>query len=388
MLDIIADRVGLDARVLERLSVEGTPGAGRNWWRVGASASIGLTGLALLVPNVTPLLAGDGPLLGVALATLGTLVTVGLVAAGGALYYSDFSGANAVRIAAWNLLGVVVLGAVMAVHVVHEGLLGAGLSSPAFTAGNVVAIGAAAHVIIGFYDARRVRAEQLARERRKLAVLNRVLRHNLRNEATVMLGHAENLLDGLDADSPLRPSAEKVREKASAVGGLADDTKEIMEAVERGSEPARPVDVGETIEGVAARTREAYPAATVTTEAPADLWIWADDGYAVALAELAANAVVHSEREAPTVHLAATVDGETGRVRTTVSDDGPGIPEHERAVVSGEAEITQLTHGSGLGLWVVRQTAEACDASLEFSERAAGGSAVSLAHHRCHRQPT
>lgn len=386
MIDIIADRVGVDTRLLDRLAVD-QPGGTWNWWRVGASASIVLTGLALLIPNVAPLVAGTGGPLGLVLAALGTLVTVGLVAAGAGLYYSGFSATNAVRIAAWNLLGVVVLGAVMAVHVVHEAQIGPGLVSPAFTVGNVVAIGAAAHVIIGFYDARRVRAEQLARERRKLAVLNRVLRHNLRNEATVMLGHAENLLDELDADSPLRPSAEKIHEKAGEVGGLADDTKQIMAAVERRSEPARPIEVGAALDRVAGRIREAYPAATVTVEAPEDLWIWADDGFEVGVEQLAENAVVHNDRESPTVRLEAAVDDRTGRVKTTVSDDGPGIPEHERSVVSGDAEITQLTHGSGLGLWVARQTADACDATLEFAEREDRGSSVSFAHHRCERRP-
>ena len=149
MIDIIADRVGVDTRLLDRLAVD-QPGGTWNWWRVGASASIVLTGLALLIPNVAPLVAGTGGPLGLVLAALGTLVTVGLVAAGAGLYYSGFSATNAVRIAAWNLLGVVVLGAVMAVHVVHEAQIGPGLVSPAFTVGNVVAIGAAAHVIIGF----------------------------------------------------------------------------------------------------------------------------------------------------------------------------------------------------------------------------------------------
>jgi signal transduction histidine kinase len=36
-----------------------------------------------------------------------------------------------------------------------------------------------------------------------------------------------------------------------------------------------------------------------------------------------------------------------------VRDDGPGLPEHERAVLDAETE-TALEHGSGLGLWLAR----------------------------------
>ncbi len=37
-----------------------------------------------------------------------------------------------------------------------------------------------------------------------------------------------------------------------------------------------------------------------------------------------------------------------------VSDNGPGLPEHERAVLFGDRPITQLRHSTGLGLWLTK----------------------------------
>ena len=206
--------------------------------RLAASLVVALTGLVLMVPNVSVLVAGDQPAIGYGLAAFGTLVSVGLVAAGYLLYESSFSAINAVRIAVWNVLGVVVLGLIMILLLVYQQSLGVAVVSVTFTVGNVLAIGAAAHVVIGFYDARRVRAEQLARERKRIAVLNRVLRHNLRNEATVLLGHAENLVENLD-DPELRDSAETIHERASVVGGLAADAGEVMDAYDTEFDPER-----------------------------------------------------------------------------------------------------------------------------------------------------
>ncbi|MFC6730101.1 ATP-binding protein, partial [Natronoarchaeum mannanilyticum] len=39
-------------------------------------------------------------------------------------------------------------------------------------------------------------------------------------------------------------------------------------------------------------------------------------------------------------------------VELRVSDDGPGVPSEERAVLSGEREIDPLHHTGGLGLWL------------------------------------
>ena len=51
-------------------------------------------------------------------------------------------------------------------------------------------------------------------------------------------------------------------------------------------------------------------------------------------------------------------------------DDGgrtrqPQRPDVEREVVTGEREITQLEHGSGLGFRVVRAVVDTCGGDLE-----------------------
>lgn len=66
-----------------------------------------------------------------------------------------------------------------------------------------------------------------------------------------------------------------------------------------------------------------------------------------------------------------------GRVDVTVTDDGPGVPEMERAVVSGETTIDQLNHGQGIGLWFVKWVADRSDGSLVF-EDCAEGAAVTI----------
>jgi signal transduction histidine kinase len=354
------------SRLFDRLGFgsppESVPGDGHSAARAVASGVISATGLVVLVPNLFPFLDGGGPV-AVVLGALGTAVSVGLIAVGGLLYVSGFSDRNAVRIAAWNLLGVVVLGGVMVAHAAAQNRLSGGIAPSMFTVGNLLAIGAAAHVIIGVYDARRVRAEQLARERRRTAVLNRVLRHNLRNEAQILRGHAE-IVASVPDETRLRASAETLKHSAETVGDLATRAKTITRERDRDPEEYRPRDPEAVLEAAVGDVSERFDA-DVAVDAPDDIGatVRASDGLRTALAELVENAVEHGD---PPVEASIRILPET--VEFTVTDGGDGIPTHERAVVADEAEITQLTHGSGLGLWVVRTVAEAHKGLISFSE--------------------
>ena len=345
--------------------------------RLVASGSVSLTGLALLVPHLAHV-AGGGPTVGLGLDAVGLLGSLGLFVVGVALARSGFTTTNVVRISVWNLLGVVVLGSVMGANLAYQRQLGTALHDPAFTVANLLALGAAAHVIIGFYDARRVRAEQLARERQKIAVLNRVIRHNLRNSATVLQGHADILAEGVDDDS-LTHSAEVVSQHAATIGSLADDAKRIIKIYERGSADSRARDVRELVQQVADDATRTFPSASVTVDAgdvADECWADVDSDLTLALAELVENAVEHSDTDTPSVDLSLAADDEW--VTLGVRDDGPGIPTHEKSALTGEAELTQLQHGSGLGLWVVRAVADVSHGVLGFEEPSTGGSHVTL----------
>lgn len=76
-----------------------------------ACGSSSPSGAGLLVPTASQLSAGSG--VGLGLAVLGTVVAVALVAGGGLLSRSTISTRNTVRIAAWSVLGIAVLGGVM-----------------------------------------------------------------------------------------------------------------------------------------------------------------------------------------------------------------------------------------------------------------------------------
>jgi signal transduction histidine kinase len=99
-----------------------------------------------------------------------------------------------------------------------------------------------------------------------------------------------------------------------------------------------------------------------------------------AIDELLRNAIDHAGREAPRVALDLTVEADDdGRRWATISvvDEGPGIPDVERAVLQ-RGEETALMHGSGMGLWLVYWVVTELGGEVAIEDREEGGSTVTV----------
>jgi PAS domain S-box-containing protein len=208
------------------------------------------------------------------------------------------------------------------------------------------------------------------RRRQRLEVLNRVLRHNLRNELTVISVHADDLagrLDGTAADQ-----AGAVASSADDLAGLAERAQEVERVMEAGDRPAERVDIAALVRAAVGGVRETHPDATVAVDAPEAAWVETKGGVLrPVVANLVENAVEHGGPPVE-VRVATTATG----VTITVADDGPGIPAAELAAIEAGAE-TDLTHGSGLGLWLVKWGVDILGGDL--SVETDGGTVVTVA---------
>lgn len=316
--------------------------------RLGSAAVVSMLGAALAVPTIGRIVTGGETLPGLALAGLGTVLALVLVAAGVLLAWAEFTPHHTLRISGWAILGTIVLGLVLALIALS------GVDLPVYAGATLLSVSAFAHVLIGVRDVQRIRAEDVARQREKLAVLNRLARHNLRHEAQLLVFAAGRLPDATD-----RPTREDV---AADVEAVAADLTEMNETLGQSQELIRSdtapstVDLSDLVAGAVADVREDHPDAAVEVSVPDGCRVVAGDQLQRAVAELIENAVQHAG-DAPDVRVQA--DRDRGRVTLRVVDDGPGIPEEERAVVTREVDIDQLAHSQGLGLWFVRWVMDA-----------------------------
>jgi signal transduction histidine kinase len=197
----------------------------------------------------------------------------------------------------------------------------------------------------------------------RLAVLDRVLRHNLRNNLNVVSGRASALIDHDDAT--VRESVAAVEEATRDVLDMANKARAFQHALEDAHDVAETVDVGAVAGTVATAVAEEHAAASVDCEVGVDgpVRVRGNEAVELALTELVENAIDHNPSETPSVRLTVTRTDDEARIG--VADDGPRIPDVEVAALDASVE-TPLEHASGLGLWLVRWTTTSFGGTLSF----------------------
>ncbi|WP_254862165.1 sensor histidine kinase [Halovivax gelatinilyticus] len=211
---------------------------------------------------------------------------------------------------------------------------------------------------------RRERAEQLQ-------VISHLLRHNLRNDMTVVRGYAEMIAE---ESSQYTEEIEAMVDRIDGLLATAAKTQPIVDVLTSHDDPTV-VDVADTVERAVRVVETRFDDVTIDRSISPVRAI----GIAKlerAIVELVENAVIHNDRSEPTISIAVRRESET--VTIEVADDGPPIPEMERDVLSDELTPEPLFHGTGLGLWLVQWIVRRSGGSLRFDDRKPRGNVVTI----------
>lgn len=209
-------------------------------------------------------------------------------------------------------------------------------------------------------------------DQRRIEMLNRVLRHNLRNTIGVVQGYLDLLR--VDTEGETREYVDNASEAAERIAAIAENVRDIERTfdADRSDIDYQAIDLMSVLDEAIERANTETTEATFRTDVDG-VTVYDDDLLQKAIAELVENAALHAG-DAPIVTVRASADDEVVTIR--IEDDGPGVPERERQVVSGEQGITQLDHSRGLGLWLAHYVVESLDGTLSFDDDHDGAAVV------------
>jgi len=213
--------------------------------------------------------------------------------------------------------------------------------------------------------------EQKERDR-QLQRLEQWLRHNIRNEVTVIHGMAEQIERGA---TDVTDAARHIREHAGKLVDQANHERTVIRLLSDPPDPIR-VDVSDAVERSVASVRRDSPDAEIELALAEDVTAMAVPEIAEAVGELVENAVRHSGEDSPQVRVDVSRDEDRAVVR--VADTGPGIPESERNHLLVDSDTSPLDHGTGLGLIFVHWVVRLSDGDITFAENDPRGSVVTV----------
>jgi len=268
--------------------------------------------------------------------------------------------------------------------------------------------------------------EAALREReQRLDVLNRVLRHNVRNEMSIIHNYADIIREFTD-DDQLESAAGTILAAGGELIDLSDKARQIRSAFDE-ADRRHGFDAAALVADAVDDVGGEFPDAEIHHAVPEGVTVVGLPALDTALENVLENACEHNDADEPRVEVDVTFDPEasperewpptldhdatapdedataagkeattadggdtdpldpgrlaegetTGLARIAVADDGPGIPAHEHEVLTA-GEETALEHGSGLGLWLVFWVVGKSGGELGFADNDPRGSIVTM----------
>ena len=210
---------------------------------------------------------------------------------------------------------------------------------------------------------------KLARRTEQLEALNRVVRHDIRNDMNVLHMWATELEGHVDEAGAA--ALEQILSSSRHIIELTKVAREFIESLGAEDElDMEPVALREVLSNEVNTQRGAYPDADfrIRGELPS-VTVRANGMLSSVFRNLLVNAVEHNDSATPTVTVSVTVRDQTVAVR--VADDGPGIADVLKDEIFGKG-TKGLSGGTGIGLYLVETLVESYGGDVRIADDGEG----------------
>jgi PAS domain S-box-containing protein len=212
---------------------------------------------------------------------------------------------------------------------------------------------------------RRAHSAAQARQTNLINVLNRVLRHNLRNSMAVIRGRTAHIAE----QYPEAGGTQTILDHCDRLIDLSHKARTLESVIIEEFDRER-----ESLQSILTTVRDSvtdeFQSATVSVECDAELTVAVRPSFATALYELIENAAKHA---GSSPEVSVSVVQIPNAIRIQIADNGPGLANTEQEVLTEGVE-RPLSHGSGLGIWMAYWIVTSHDGTIEAAVTSDGTS--------------
>lgn len=280
-----------------------------NGTRGDVRISYGVTAVGILLAGLVVLRAtmdGDGLVADVREGALAVVLATMVAVLGASIDQFDVRPGDGKRVFAWTLLGGAATAAATGWFVYFQAVEGTPVAEPVLAMTTPTALGTLSGAVVGIYDAeRRTALARIEAERENLALLNRLLGHNVRNGINVVQGRVDDLRRQ-SLDERERRNLAIIDRRAARIARLVERVRLLTGR----SRDLQPVALKPAVEAAAEAVRDAASEPyTIRTTVPAGTYVRADEGLSELIELLLVDVIERAGPAAPTVTVTATPRG-------------------------------------------------------------------------------
>jgi PAS domain S-box-containing protein len=214
------------------------------------------------------------------------------------------------------------------------------------------------------------------RREQKIEVLTRLLRHDIYNDMTVILGWLETLRDSVTGNQ--RSLVDRAQSASQHVIELTEVAREYVDVVTDEEEfSLRPMTASSTLHEELEAAQLLYPEASFDVDGDfVTESVRANELLGSVFRNVLNNAVQHNDSENPRVTVSMTAMEDTVVVR--IADNGPGIPAERRETAFDHTVPDDDGSATGMGLHLCRKTVSGYGGEIWIDDNEPTGSVVCI----------
>jgi signal transduction histidine kinase len=199
---------------------------------------------------------------------------------------------------------------------------------------------------------RQEREAELKRTSEQLEVLNRILRHDLKNDIQVLTTWIETL--AVEIDEEENEYLENILTTIDHMQELTENSKDFMQLVAGDDDDIvlEPIRIHDLLAVELEKARSSYPDAEFSLDSDlVSATVMANEMLSSAFRNILNNAVQHCDKPTPRVDVVMTRRDDTALI--TIADNGPGVPDEQKEEIFGKGQRGTDSTGTGIGLYLV-----------------------------------